>query len=442
MSGNTPLYALWQAVEEGFNRPAFLWQVLVLAVAVIGGGLVARWVNARIEARMSQVQARTGHALDVLEFSIDGVRRLALPVTGMGVIVIGMGLLRAVGQHDERLLRLALLLFVALAVIRFCVYVVRRALSRSAWLQASERTVVVTLWVGVVLYATGLLGDVVQWLDRTAVPVGRQHISLWVIAQAAASVVVTVVAALWVGSAIEARLLRSTTLERNLRYVLARVAKAALLVVAVLAALSMVGIDLTVLSVFGGALGVGLGLGLQRIASNYVAGFILLLDRSLRIGDTIAVDKHTGVVTQINTRYTVLRATDGTEAIVPNEMLVSTAVSNRSYSDRRVALSLKLSVSYDASLDEALAVLVQAAQSSDRVLKDPAPAAFVTGFGADGMELQVKYWIQDPEEGSLSITSEVAKAIHQNLRAAGIVIPYPQRELRWVGPNPDLQTRP
>ena len=432
MPRNTLLAELLQAIEEGLNRPAFLWQLAVVAAAIAGGWLVARWVRSRVDARLAAPAGHGGHAMDVLQFSIDGVRRLAFPAGAIGIILVGQWALRGAGLRDERLLRLALLLLAAMAAIRFCVYVLRRVFSRSAWLQASERTLAATIWIGVALYATGLLNDAVQLLESTELPLGRQRVSLWVILQAGASVVVTMIAALWAGSALEARLLLAQKLDSNLRYVLARFLKAVLLLVAVLVALSLVGIDLTVLSVFGGALGVGLGLGLQRIASNYVAGFIILLDRSLRIGDMITVDKHYGAVTQINTRYSVLRALDGTEAIIPNEMLVATPVTNHSYSDRRVALSLKVTVGNDSALDAALDALVAAAQAPARVLTDPPPAAYVTGFGADGVELQVNFWIRDPEEGRMNVTSDVARGVHERLRAAGIAIAYPQRELRWA----------
>jgi small-conductance mechanosensitive channel len=248
----------------------------------------------------------------------------------------------------------------------------------------------------------------------------------------AVSLLVTLLAALWVGSALEARLMRAEELEPNFRVVASRALKALLLLVAVLLGLSMVGIDLTVLSVFGGALGVGLGLGLQRIASNYVSGFIILLDKSLRIGDLISVDKYTGTVTHINTRYTVIRALDGTEAIVPNEKLVSEPVTNQSYSDRKVLIRCNVQISYASDVDRALELLRQAARVSPRVLEDPAPAAALADFGADGLNLALTFWIADPENGRLSVTSDVNREILRLFRANGIDIPFPQRDVRVV----------
>ena len=187
------------------------------------------------------------------------------------------------------------------------------------------------------------------------------------------SVVVTLLVTLWLGSSLEARLMRADRIDMNLRVVLARVGRAFMVLLALLLGLSFAGLDLTVLSVFGGALGVGLGLGLQKIASNYVSGFIILLDRSLRIGDLISVDKFYGMVARINTRYTVVQAFDGTEAIVPNEMLVSLPVTNHSFNDRRIRLAFKVFLRYGADLDRALRLAIDAAAAQPRVLKDPPP---------------------------------------------------------------------
>jgi small-conductance mechanosensitive channel len=220
--------------------------------------------------------------------------------------------------------------------------------------------------------------------------------------------------------------------------VASRLLKALLALVAVLVALSLVGIDLTVLSVFSGALGVGLGLGLQRIASNYVSGFIILLDHSLTIGDMITVDKYYGAVSQINTRYTVIKALDGTETIVPNEMLVSSPVINHSYTDRKVRVVVKVSVAYESDVDRALQVLVEAARGQPRVLAEPAPAAFITGFGADGIDLEVGFWIHDPEEGTLGVRSAIARVLLQRFKEERIEIPFPQRDIRISGISPEL----
>ncbi len=339
----------------------------------------------------------------------------------MLIIFAGGLMLQATGvirrPADAQLLRLVLTLLVAMGGIRLLVYCMRRSLPGATWLGTFERAIAMLVWLGVAAHLTGVLGDAAAGLESVHLPVGRSKISVWDLLVGAASVVVTALAALWVGSTIESRLMRTEALTANSRVVLSRVTKALLLVIAVLLALSMVGIDLTVLSVFGGALGVGLGLGLQRIASNYVSGFIILLDRSLSIGDLItAADKYYGRVTQINTRYTVIKALDGTETILPNEVLVSTPVVNHSYTDSKVRVAVKVSVAYSANVDRALEVLVECARAQSRVQPEPAPAAFITGLGADGVDLEVGFWIRDPEEGTLAVRSEIYAADSAEIR--------------------------
>ncbi|MGH6608928.1 MAG: mechanosensitive ion channel family protein [Burkholderiaceae bacterium] len=421
-------------LQNELARPTHAWQLALIAIAVLAGWLWSRVVNQRTQDRL-HAAAASPHSIrvDVLKFSIAGFRRLAFPFASIVVIVVGSLALYFSGiiiAGDLQLLRLALLLLGAMAAIRLFVYVLRRSLSRAAWIGSFELAIALTIWLIVALYVTGLLNDLIDYLDAVRFPVGKPPLTLWDIIAGAVSVVLTVLAALWAGSAIESSLMGTKTLTPNSRVVLSRLVKAVLTVLAVLVALSFVGIDLTVLSVFGGALGVGLGLGLQRIASNYVSGFIILIEKSLSIGNMITVDKFYGAVSQINARYTVIKALDGTETIVPNEMLVSSPVINHSYSNPRVQNKVELSVAYDADIDRALQVLVEVAQAQERVLEDPPVSAFVTGFGADGVNLQVGFWIQDPEAGSLPIRSEIARSVLKRFQQEGIEIPFPRRDVR------------
>jgi small-conductance mechanosensitive channel len=183
-------------------------------------------------------------------------------------------------------------------------------------------------------------------------------------------------------------------------------------VIALLLGLSMVGIDITALSVFSGALAVGLGLGLQKIASNYVSGFIILLDRSIRIGHVVSLDAATsGVVTQITARYTVLRTLTGTEVIIPNEYLVSNIVRNESYSDSRVRVVVSVQVAYGTDLEQAMRLMNEAAQAQARVLADPAPQVLLAAFAESGINLDLGFWIADPQEGTGGVRSAINMAI-------------------------------
>jgi small-conductance mechanosensitive channel len=261
---------------------------------------------------------------------------------------------------------------------------------------------------------------------------GKHSLSLWMLLSALFWVALTVLLALWAGAAIEAWMMRAEGLHSSLRVVAARAAKTLLLVVAVLVVLPLIGIDLTVLSVFGGALGVGLGFGLQKIASNYLSGFIILLDRSIRLGDMIAADGQFGEVTHITTRYTVVRLQTGIEAIIPNDTLVTTTVMNHSYSDRRVRLAIRVQVAYGTDLKAAFALLLEIARAHPRVLKEPEPTAQVLDMADSGVHLELGFWIADPESGSQNVRSDLSVAILGQFSARGIEIPYPRHDIRLL----------
>jgi len=234
---------------------------------------------------------------------------------------------------------------------------------------------------------------------------------------------------LWVSAAIEARLIAGATDNLSVRKIAANATRALLLLVGLLLALSAAGIPLGALSVLGGAIGVGLGFGLQKLAANYVSGFVILAERSLRIGDMVKVDGFEGRVTDIKTRYTVVRALNGRESIVPNELLITQRVENSSLADPRVLITATLQVAYGTDLDALLPLLCEAAAQVPRVLAAPAPVVQLASFGADGLDLAVQFWIDDPHNGQGNVKSDVNLALWRALGAAGVSIPYPQRVL-------------
>jgi small-conductance mechanosensitive channel len=235
------------------------------------------------------------------------------------------------------------------------------------------------------------------------------------------------IVSLWIAAAIESRILREAIVDLSLRKIAGNALRALLLFIGMLLALSAVGVDLTALSVLGGALGVGLGFGLQKLASNYVSGFVILLERSLRIGDNVKVDNFEGRVTDIKTRYTLIRSVSGREAIVPNEKLITERVENLSLADPKILITSNITVGYDSDVHQVQNILCDAAGSIERVLKDPAPVAHLANFGSDGLEFTLCFWITDPENGQLSVRSAINMIIWEQLRAAHISLPYPQR---------------
>ncbi|WP_431478884.1 mechanosensitive ion channel family protein [Massilia eburnea] len=412
--------------------PGLMWQVGAIVVSVLLGWTLSRFLWRGVKARTAN-----NH---VARFGVESFGRVIGPLAIVVLLWTSQKMLGRFHLHTN-LFNLALPIFSSLAVIRFGFYLLRRVFARGGvvgeGMQNFEKAFQLLVWLAFVLYITGFYQDVFAFLDDTLIPLGKHKVSIATILQAAVSVVVLLLLAMWAGAALEERLMNLHTMHSNLRVVIARMGRAVLILVAVLVSLSLVGIDLTVLSVFGGALGVGLGLGLQKIASNYVSGFIILLDRSLTIGNVITVDKYSGQVTQINTRYTVLQGTDGVEAIVPNEMLVSGAVQNSSLSNPAVVIVTRVTVGYESDVDFVLKLMEDAALSIERVMKDKPPSGMLQAFGADGLELALAFWIADPENGRGGVTSDVNRAIWKSLKQNGISVPFPQREIRLVGALPE-----
>ena len=324
--------------------------------------------------------------------------------------------------------KVAIPVLVALVVIRIGVKVLQVAYPDAAWVRPIERSISWLAWLGMVLWVTGLLPLVLDELDQIHWKVGGATLSVRTMIEGAVTAGAVLLIALWVSAAIESRLLRSATgAELSLRKAVSNAVRALLVFVGLMMALSAVGIDLTALSVLGGAVGVGIGFGLQKLASNYVSGFVILAERSMRIGDNVRVDNFEGRITNINARYTVVRSSTGRESIVPNEMLITQRVENLSLADPRVWLSTVVSVAYESDVDLVTRLLGEAALASSRVLRDPAPSVALSAFGADGLEFTVGFWIADPENGALGLRSEINRAILSALRAHQIEIPYPQR---------------
>lgn len=334
--------------------------------------------------------------------------------------------------------RVAIPVLLALALIRLGVKVLQVAFKNAPLVRALERTISWLAWIAMVLWVSGLLPVILEELDGIKWKVGNSTLSVRTMLEGALTAGVVLLITLWISSALEARLLRSATGgELSLRKAVSNAARVVLMFVGLLLALSSVGIDLTALSVLGGAIGVGVGFGLQKLAASYVSGFVMLAERSVRIGDNVRVDTFEGRITDINARYTVVRAPSGRESIVPNEMFISNRIENLSLSDLRVLQSTVVSVGYDSDVQLVMRLLAEAALSQQRVLRDPEPSANLTNFGADGLEFTLNYWMIDPENGQQNLRSSINLAVLKALRENGIEIPYPQRVIHTRASAPE-----
>ena len=297
---------------------------------------------------------------------------------------------------------------------------------------ANARTLSSSLWALFALWYLGALPWAVERLDSARIAVGKSEISAWGIISALFWVAILAFGALWLSKVLEHRLMGARSIDMNVRIVLSNVMRTGLVIGSVLIALPIVGVDLGILSVFGGALGVGLGFGLQKIASNYVSGFIILLDHSIRVGDRLTVNGFTGQVRQITARYVALDNTMGASALIPNETFVSNTFVSESFAAKKVWRQIDVQISYGSDLNLALKLLTEACAAQPRIDQSATILPAVTDFGADGIDLGVGFWLTDPENGFMSLKSAILLDIWNRFNEAGIEFPFPQRDVRIV----------
>lgn len=402
-----------------------LVQLALLLVAFLIALLIARIIRLRLPADLEPGLAKIGAG---------SAHRLVLPLSFLVFAVLGRVLLAKF--QPVPIFQLALPLIASYVIIRLALYVLRHLIPPSPFLKTSERFIAYSVWGVVALYLTGILPELLTGLEETRLVLNKQELTLRQILEALVLAIFTLFIALSISSLIEKQLMRATTLDMSSRVVMGKFIRVLSMVVALLIALPLVGIPLSLLSVFGGALGVGLGFGLQKIASNYLSGFIILLDRSIRLGDLVTIEGRHGVVLAIKGRYTVIKGLDGTEAIIPNDTLITNTVINHTYTDPKVAVKINVTVAYETDLDHAIEILVASARNNPRVEKTPEPSVQLKALGDNGIDLELTVWIHDAELGQTNLRSDVLMNAWRAFRDAKISIPYPQREVRFSNGSP------
>ena len=419
--------------------------VIELAVLAAGLGLAYLLV---IRLRPHDDPVDEGGPEDGFLFGKRGYDGVLFPVLALVLALVARLVLST--YLPVAVFKLAVPVLASLALIRLSVRALRAAFPDSRLVQRLERSLSWAVWIGAVLWITGLLPVMLRELEGISWRIGGTPVSLRSLIEGGLTAVAVMLVMLWLSATIEARLLQGTRVNLSVRKMAANATRAVLLLVGLLVAMSAAGIPLGALSVMGGAVGVGIGLGLQKLAANYVSGFVILAEQSLRIGDVVKVDNFEGRITDISSRYTVIRAANGRESIVPNELLITQRVENLSLADPKVALTSALQVAYGSDLPALMPQLVTAMAAVPRVLADPAPAVQLAGFGADGLDLALVYWVADLENGQGNVRSDVNLAVLAALTAAGVEIPFPQRVLHGLpgaaaeppaGPAPVLSPR-
>jgi len=424
-------YTAWL---DYLTQTDFWWQIAVIVLAAVIANIL------RNIMQHSGTQAEEGEVKSRLHnMSRKGLNRIQFPISMLMVTLIGEAILDHL-EIGTPILAIATPLLLSLAGIRVAAYILRKGFPPSPLLKAWENIIATTAWLMVALHLLGWLPGVLSALDNLAFTLGSGRVSLLLVLKLILTIGFFWLLALWLARMIEQRLDRSVHFSESSRVALSKFSKFLLLAIAILVALNASGIDLTALTVFSGAVGVGIGFGLQRISSNFISGFILLFDHSIKPGDVITVGTKFGWVQELRARYIVVRDRDGVETLIPNENLVTSEVINWSYSDKTVRLKLPVQISYNDDPEQAMQIMLDSAYASPRVQRDPVPLCRLMEFADSGIQLELRIWILDPENGLGGVRSEVNLAIWRGFKEAGITIPYPQRDIHIKdGHMPALQ---
>jgi len=412
-------------VAEVFTTVSGNAQIAVIVVAgFIAWLLHIRW-GRFLDHVLKEQKSRS------LGFTLKSLDRIAFPITMFLIVMLGRIILEQFKWHVE-LLKIVMPLLLSLAVVRLLLYILRKALKPGPAIKAWENIIATIIWGVVALHIVGWLPEVLETLDNIGVSVGSARITLLASIKLILSIGILLLVSMWLSRAIENRVMRSKHFDPGMRLALAKVSKFFLLTLAILVALNTVGIDLTALTVFGGALGVGLGFGLQRIASNLVSGFILIFDRSIKPGDVITIGQSFGWVQAMYARYIVVRNREGVETLIPNENLITSEVINWSFTDRQVRIKIPVQISYNDDPELAMKLMLDASHANKRVIEDPEPACRLIAFADSGIQLELRVWINDPEQGIAGVRSDINLAIWRAFKEHKITIPYPQRDVHII----------
>jgi small-conductance mechanosensitive channel len=391
------------------------WQLLAIAIGFGAGVLIARSVRAAL------VRYAGRHTVNGRIRSLGAAADpLAIPMAWLSVLWV-VGQVAQEHAWPHRLITIAVSLLAAWIVIRFTASLVRDPV----W----ARSIAVVAWVVAGLNILDLLDPSVMLLDGIAVHVGGLRLSALTVIRGAFSLAVFLWVAVMVAGMLERRIMTLPTLTPSVQVLFSKLLKIVLVTLAIVIALGSIGIDLTGFAVFTGAVGVGLGFGLQKVVSNLISGVILLLDKSVKPGDVISVGESFGWINSLGARYVSVVTRDGTEYLIPNEELITQQVINWSYSNNEVRLKIPVGISYRADVHTALRLCREAAEQCPRVLKSPAPDCLLSAFGDNSVDLVLLIWINDPQQGILNIRSEVLVRVWEKFRAHGIDIPFPQRDV-------------
>jgi small-conductance mechanosensitive channel len=423
--------AVWGALP-GLSSPAVLGAVPVIVVAALVALLVARVLRTR---RARDLAADLPLAAHWLDHTLEGAVIVAPILAALAVLLGGRVVLGALGT-SAAVLDGALRVVGALLLLRLGVFVLGLLLGPGSWVRSRGQRITLILWAIVAVAMLGWLDVIERGLNRVSLVPGKSQFSLWALLKGLVIVTAFVIVTSLIARAVERHVMRLEQVAVSTRVGVSKFTYFLLVGLGVLLGINAAGVDVTTLNVLTGAIGLGLGFGLQSVASNFVSGFVLLIDKSIKPGDVISFSGHDaatgnfGWVQELRGRYVVVRDRDGVDTLVPNQNLITNSFINWSYSDQHVRLRLPVTVSYDDDPEVALQLLLQATENHPRILRDPPPVSRLISFEDNGMRLEIRFWIADPVNGVNNVRSDVNRAIWRIFRAQGVTIPVPQQDTR------------
>lgn len=425
------------AALEGYADSAFDWistELLTMAALWQAGVIVAALVAAILMTPPFRrwLQKRLDEAADDSRLSFVYSTFLTLVTPLLWVILLWLAVeIAANAQWPNKLVSIVVSLVNAWIIIRL----ISKFVSDAAW----ARFFAVVIWAIAALNIVELLQPALSLLDGIALQIGDVRVTALSVAKGVFYLVVLLWLANLVSSVLERRIKKLPTLTPSIQVLFAKLLKIALIIIAGVVAIDAVGIDLTAFAVFGGALGVGIGFGLQKIVANFISGIILLLDKSIKPGDTIGVSGTYGWIQSLGARYVSVITRDGIEHLIPNEELITTRVENWSFSNLRIRQKIPVGIAYSSDVRAAIALCMEAAAANPRVLDTPNPICLLRGFGDSAVDLEVRFWVVDPQNGLSNVKSEILLGIWDRFQENGIEIPFPQRDLHLRSVAPEVR---
>ena len=392
---------------------------LLLVLLVIGTAFLAEYL---IRRRLSRKYIADNQS------NLKDIFKLFRPVLMLTALFSAMYFLRE-GDLQWRLLYFANSVLILLVIARLAIIFTRYILKPGPWLRPFENIFAGIIVTGYLAYEFGILKQIQDKLHSIKFVISEQDITMLVIIETILGIFIAILFAMTIARFIENQIMnvKSKNFRPNQRIVVIKILKILLYIFAIVLVLTSLGIDLSFLTVFGGAFGLGLAFGFQKVAANYISGFLLLSDESIRVGDMIDISGEYGRVTAIKSRYTAVKRLDGIEVLIPNEQLLTSEITNLTFSNTTVKIPLEIQISYESSIDKAMEVILKVCHAEDRVIQDPKPKVFVKEFADSGINLHIACFVVDPNNGFLELKSDIYRAVFEEFKKNDIEIPYPHR---------------